>query len=647
VPELQIPGFEIIEKLGEGGMATVWKARQVSLDRIVAVKILSSRIASDPSDVERFQSEARAAAKLKHPGLVQVYDANALEGTYYFVMEYIAGYTVGDWAKRKGTLSEQDTLLVAECVTDALQYAWKTQKIVHCDIKPDNVMVDSDGTVKVADLGLARSLSAVQSEQATDEIVGTPAFMSPEQCRGEPDLDCRSDMYSLGAMLYYLLTGRLLFAGNDDEKVIELQETGTVDDIVDVNPGVSHNVCWLVEKLLAKNKQDRHADWESVRKDLTRVKRGHPPAKPLPSEGKSTLRRNPVRNKIQQVRPAYMQDTEADSFRGAKFLIAGGLVVIIGAGVLLLALQPRDPADMEPVRVRKQVSTPTTIPEEAVDREEHSAREMFEFADQWARKHPGEFERAVEKFTKVVKQTRGTKYALMAEDRIRELVSKREKRISAVLDSLEAKADRLADREKYREAAGLYANYSGPYAEETADRRKGRADALVEKARLLEEREKKRIAARKQRFEKLLEGICATLVADGVDAALARTKDSMEEFDLAKEKSSLKEIRRLLAEASRIDEKILESFREEKGREVAISLDDRQIKATILNVVDGKVHCRENLDVGASRRLSFGIDDLSAREKLGRMGNSDDPDTRRNNAISRDICAVQRNQWLA
>ena len=106
-----LSGFEIIEELGTGGMATVWKARQVSLDRIVAIKILASGLSTDPDDVRRFQSEAQAAARLKHPGIVQVYDANVEDGTYYFVMEYVAGYTVGDWIRRKGRLSEKDALL--------------------------------------------------------------------------------------------------------------------------------------------------------------------------------------------------------------------------------------------------------------------------------------------------------------------------------------------------------------------------------------------------------------------------------------------------------------------------------------------------------------------------------------------------------
>ncbi|MEI8354199.1 MAG: serine/threonine-protein kinase, partial [Lentisphaerota bacterium] len=149
---LHIPGFEMIEKIGQGGMAVVWKARQISLDRIVAIKVLSAQYKRDAADVQRFQSEAQQAAKLKNAGIVQVYDTGVVKGVYYIVMEYVAGYTVGDWVRRKGALSEKDALQVCEHVAKALEYAWQRAGIIHCDIKPDNVILDADGSVKVADL---------------------------------------------------------------------------------------------------------------------------------------------------------------------------------------------------------------------------------------------------------------------------------------------------------------------------------------------------------------------------------------------------------------------------------------------------------------------------------------------------------------
>ena len=250
---LNIKGFEILGKLGQGGMASVWMARQVSLDRTVAIKVLSERFAVAPDDIRRFQEEAQAAAKLKHSGIVQVHDAKAEDGVYYFIMEYVAGYTVGDWVRRKGVLSEQDALSVAECVADALSYAWDRAGIIHCDIKPDNIIIDEDGTVKVADLGLARTISAMGgTEEAPSEIMGTPAYISPEQAEGKPQLDFRADIYSLGAMLYHLVTGKMMFEGCSEDEILEKQITDTVADPMEINQGLSKGVCWLIERMTAK-----------------------------------------------------------------------------------------------------------------------------------------------------------------------------------------------------------------------------------------------------------------------------------------------------------------------------------------------------------------------------------------------------------
>ncbi|MCA1809991.1 MAG: serine/threonine protein kinase [Lentisphaerae bacterium] len=148
-----IKGYEIIRTLGEGGMGAVYLARQLSLNRLVAVKILPDYLAENPSYVIRFRQEAKAAGKLKHNNMVQIYDAGVESDVFYFVMEYIDGETAGRRVARKGRLDEESTLLIGEAVAVALEYAWDDARLVHRDIKPDNILIDGDGTVKVADLG--------------------------------------------------------------------------------------------------------------------------------------------------------------------------------------------------------------------------------------------------------------------------------------------------------------------------------------------------------------------------------------------------------------------------------------------------------------------------------------------------------------
>lgn len=287
-----IAGFEVLKKLGQGGMSTVWMARQLSLDRIVAIKVLLPRFALEEEEVARFRSEAQAAAKLKHGGIVQVYDTSVADGSYYFIMEYIAGYTVGDWVRRKGVLPERDAVLVAEYVSEALAYAWDQANIIHCDIKPDNIMIDEDGTVKVTDLGLSRTLNAMSTFTEDDGyVLGTPAYMSPEQARGDAHLDFRSDIYALGAMLYHLVTGKRLFYEHDESETLELQIVGTAPDAMALNPSLSRPTCALIERMLAKNPDLRGDSWQAVHADMRRVYRGIMPHHNLHADDMSSMER--------------------------------------------------------------------------------------------------------------------------------------------------------------------------------------------------------------------------------------------------------------------------------------------------------------------------------------------------------------------
>jgi serine/threonine-protein kinase len=295
LPAFMLPNFEVIGLLGRGGMASVWKARQVSLDRFVAIKILASSFSTDPEDIQRFRMEARSAAQLKHPGIVQVYDANFSNGVYYFVMELVDGYTMGDFLRRKGHFSVEDTLIVAESVAVAMDYAWSHYQMIHCDIKPDNIMVDCDGTLKVTDLGLCRSVTLAKTGNTgqADEILGTPAYMSPEQIYGSEKLDCRSDIYELGATMYHMITGRMLFQGKTDDEMIHCHvDTSQAPDVRDYSPHAGHALALLLEKMLAKDLNHRHRDWKLLVSDLNRVRDGHVPWPALMPPLGSSMKRN-------------------------------------------------------------------------------------------------------------------------------------------------------------------------------------------------------------------------------------------------------------------------------------------------------------------------------------------------------------------
>ncbi len=274
----QVDGYDIIAKLAQGATASVWKARQISLGRLVVIKSLYEHLARDADDVQLFKREALVAANLKHPGIVQVYDFGRYKqgAGYYIVMEYISGYTVGDWLRRKGRLEEKDALIIAHSVSEALRYAWEQARVVHCDIKPENIMVDGDGTVKITDLGLAQAFSTVKETAcAADEIcvMGTPNYMSPEQARGENNLDCRTDIYALGATLHHILSGALPFGNAEPADIVARQQTSLLEDPRALNPSISADLARLIMKMLAKDPAARYQNWTETLREIIRLEK--------------------------------------------------------------------------------------------------------------------------------------------------------------------------------------------------------------------------------------------------------------------------------------------------------------------------------------------------------------------------------------
>jgi len=290
---LNIAGYELIEQVGTGGMASVWKARQLSLDRIVAIKILGHASLPDQNALERFKSEAQIAAQLNHPAIVQIYDAGETGGAAYLVMEFVDGHTLADEILQHNGVSEARALEIAATVARALAYAWEKECLIHCDIKPDNILIDrNSGAIKVADMGLARMIGPLQRHEE-DHIFGTPNYMSPEQAEGVADLDCRTDMYALGATLYHMVTGVLPFRDAGDHAAG--RNATFLEDPQIVNPALTTPVAWLIEKLMVRNRAARPHFWTQVLKDFEQVRQGLMPFDPLPEAAASAIRRAATR----------------------------------------------------------------------------------------------------------------------------------------------------------------------------------------------------------------------------------------------------------------------------------------------------------------------------------------------------------------
>ena len=276
-PVTQLGQFQIVEKIGEGGMGAVYRGVQISLNRPVAVKLLPESLARNTSFVERFHREARAAAALNHPNIIQVFDAGEQDGTHYFAMELVDGETVAAKVERDGPMPEAEAVAVAMSVAAALHHAWTKAKLIHRDIKPENLIVTSDGMVKVCDLGLAKSAGQDSNLTVSGTMMGTPHFIAPEQARGEPDVDTRADIYSLGATLFFLLTGKPPFHADSSMAVMYKHVNDPLPDPRKLNPKLSAGVVRALNKMTAKEPAGRYQDMLELYNDLERVYQGLAP----------------------------------------------------------------------------------------------------------------------------------------------------------------------------------------------------------------------------------------------------------------------------------------------------------------------------------------------------------------------------------
>jgi serine/threonine-protein kinase len=262
--------YVIKRKLGSGGMADVYLAEDQELGRRVALKLLDERHASDEQFVERFRREAQSAAGLNHPNIVSIFDRGRAEGTYYIAMEYLDGRTLKELLVRNGPTPIPIAIDYARQILSALSFAHRNG-IVHRDIKPHNIVVGGDGRLKVTDFGIARSGTSQMTEVGS--IVGTAQYLSPEQARGAP-VDPRSDLYSLGVVLYEMLTGKVPFSGDTPVEIAMKHLSQVPKPPSELRPEVPHDLDAVVMRALAKDPGQRYGSAEEMDADLARVARG-------------------------------------------------------------------------------------------------------------------------------------------------------------------------------------------------------------------------------------------------------------------------------------------------------------------------------------------------------------------------------------
>ena len=330
----KIGPYQIISTVGEGGLGVVYRARQISMGRDVALKVLHEKWIEDEEFRKRFLLEARLVGRLNHPNLIQVFDVGRDGNKFYYSMEFVDGEPAEDVSDRDGPKGLRAVIDIDKQDATAIQYL-KQHKIVHRDIKPGNIMMTTSGVAKLGDFGFVKSnLDELLSSEG--EVLGTPDYMSPEVACGEENVDFRSDIYSLGATMYHMIAGRPPFGGSSSS-VMEAHIKESAPPLRDYRPEVSDLCCLIIEKMMAKRPEDRYDtlsdlfdDLEYLRMDVKGQAAGDP--------GKSTIMQALERSKLRaedMLRRQNELQKRADRLSGRVSMLYGALGL---AGLIILLL---------------------------------------------------------------------------------------------------------------------------------------------------------------------------------------------------------------------------------------------------------------------------------------------------------------------
>jgi serine/threonine protein kinase/predicted Zn-dependent protease len=474
---MKVGKYQILEKVGEGGAGIVYKANQEPLERRVAIKVLSSQRTQSPKYLERFLREARIAVTLNHQNIVRGLDYGESDGYHYFVMEFVEGESLFHVLEREGTLDENRALTIAQQVVAALEHASKYD-LVHRDIKPENILLTRDQVVKVCDLGLAKP-SLVETAAASKDgtTIGTPTYMSPEQIRGKDDADFRSDVYSLGATLYHMVTGQPPFSGESADILVRRHLRDAVTDPRELNLSLSSSTAAIVLKMLAKKPEDRYHSLSALEEDLTAVLEGRPP-------------RNTI--DLGRKRPSGTVHVDFDESAGRRTRIARSSIksklpifvvvalLLIGGGIVAF-LKPFNKE--EPAPENENVAKVDEVKPKGPTPQELAKNAYDETVDWLALNGTATFEEKQARWKAVANRFPETKWALRANEQVADMVRDREAadrrhrtEAKSLFDQSMERSQRFLETRRYGDAIREMSGYPEGY-ENTAYPEKAKKEA--------------------------------------------------------------------------------------------------------------------------------------------------------------------------
>lgn len=338
---IQVPGYELLSVVGEGRSSVVWAARAAPDAPPVAVKWLRTDEVPDESFRRRAMEEARASSRLHHPGIVDLKDVGELEGGLYYVMEFVDGCTLAELLSRKGRLQPKHAMQIAEGIALALTYAWDRERLIHHDLCPGNVMLERDGTVRVADMGILPPGGVAYRARLS--------YAAPEQADGSASVDYRANIYSAGALLYEMMTGRKPFRELTGVEALDRQVPDQLPDPQELNREITSGVGWLVEKSMIRDPAGRYRTWAEWLADLQEVAKGGWPLSELPVSGQSLILRSALRfpPPVNIVEPP---PTAKKLSRSRKLAQSAKRVLVAKPTSTTFSIQPRSRASSELAR---------------------------------------------------------------------------------------------------------------------------------------------------------------------------------------------------------------------------------------------------------------------------------------------------------
>ena len=611
-PGVTLGGFKIEKLIGVGGMGEVYLARQIVMDRHVALKVLPSQAAHSKDEVAQFLHEIRLLARLEHPNIVTAHEAGQDSGVLYLAMAYVKGESLDQHLRRKGYVPEKDALKLVRKVAKALAYAWNEHRLLHRDIKPSNILLDPHGEPRLADLGLSQSLKHRQPTGRAGLVLGTPNYMSPEQAEGRESLDFRTDMYALGATLYHMLTGQLPFEAATVEETIRKKVQEPLPDPRTFNPALTPACVTLMAKMLSREPDERHASWEELIADFDLVLAGKPDGAARAADYKAKISAAASESRRKK-------KPEEKPWALVLFLIVLAIAAV-AAVIWAVGHNAANPASSSPPQAGpaslEPEAGPKPPPEHRAGQERLARnRAQFEEIKQWADKHPAEFPELRVRLDSLLKRAAGTP---LEEEILKELETRmaaRDQARQAALSALWTNIAPLIAAGDYPGAIGTVTNYTGPFAAETVKERDARASELV---RLGAEAELKKAAAEGAWAK--LKGVCAAhVIAQDYEGALAALDKGCREAALNPTNAPIARWQTMLARCGRMREAVLASYQADAGKTVEIALLGGVESWEIRGVAAGVIQAQRTVAGRGTISRDIRYEELHAAEKYRRL----------------------------